>query len=606
MSIVPLQLGGWWHDYVCPTHGTELEAERGGIYPCRHGCELTGEPYAAAWLVYQHQALAREAHFLARSIQLGQTGETPTRAHQILNEYATLYAQVSHSGWNEGSEEWMLKGKLFSQALSEAQWAVQMSNAVISLNESENTAKVALPVVRMLQGLLETVVAAREILVSERNDERSNYTAWLNTAGLSLSRALQSSGESADIQKWVQWSFQHVRIAVKDDGWEWEGSTYYHLFVLRAYLLGLRGMVPSEIPADVRDRLAAMVGVLAAIAAPNGQLPILHDGPYDRVPMHREVLEIQVLAEQLFTETGLGPVGAFARNKLGGSGRPALEDLLSGWFSADPIDGVTTTRGSVYFPDVGYGILRDGNDHFQAILDAGPHGGSHGHFDKLALYFYGDEPWQPAPGVPPYGSPLRRGHYAQTTAHPTVRVDGKDQAEGIGRVEFWDAADCRIVAHADDVFPGVRLKRDVMMSGSLLIDIVHVSSLDDLAHDISLALRPAVGVRLETFADVTTSHWVRQVDDSEGVTMGLTGFHRASVPAALVTTPGRGPSDDPAAIVPVADWHAHAKQATFVSVYSFDPADHPSHVEITFTDNDVASIQIASSANELTTLEVHQ
>lgn len=605
MSIVPLQLGGWWHDYVCPTHGTELEAERGGIYPCRHGCELTGEPYAAAWLVYQHQALARETHFLARRNQLDQTGEPPTRAHQILNEYATLYAEVSHSGWNESSEEWMLKGKLFSQALTEAQWAVQMANAVTSLNESENTENVTQPVVKMLQGLLETVAASREILVSERNDERSNYTAWLNTAGLALSRALQSSGETADIQKWVQWSFQHMRIAVKEDGWEWEGSTYYHLFVLRAYLLGLRGMAPAEIPTDVRDRLAAMVGVLVAIAAPNGQLPILHDGPYDRVPMHREVLEIQVLAEQLFAKTGLGSVGAFARNKLGGSGRSALEDLLSGWFTAGPIKGATATRGSVYFPDTGYGVLRDDNDRFQAILDAGPHGGSHGHLDKLALYFYGQEPWQPAPGVPPYASPLRHGYYAQTTAHPTVRVDGKDQTEGTGRVELWDATDNRIVAHADDVLPGVTFKRDVMIRGSLLIDIMQVCSLDEMPHDISLALRPAVGFTLEISGNVTKSRWTLPDGEPEVAGTGLLGFHRASVPAALVLNPGRGSSDDPSVVLPVADWHANATEIAFVSVYSFDPANHPINVEISFTGNDVSSIHILSSDEELTTIEVH-
>ncbi len=606
MSIVPFQRGGWWHDYVCPTHGTELEPERNGVHPCPHGCELTGEPYAAAWLVYQHQALAREAHFLARRAPSGETEELHQRAHQILAEYASFYKDVSRSGWNVGSEEWMLKGKLFSQALTEAQWAVQTAHAVISLNNAAEGAKVGRDVVEMLQGLLETIVAARGILVDDRNDERSNYTAWLNTAGLSLGRALQSCGETVETQQWMKWSYQHIRIAVGDDGWEWEGSTYYHVFVLRAYLLGLRGMVPADLPPDVLERLAAMVRVLAEIAAPDGRLPILHDGPYDRVPMHREVLEIVVLAGQLFKESGLDTVGRWARNKLGGK-ESEPEDLLAGWFDGGPVDSATASRGSVYFPTVGYALLRDDADTFQAVIDAGPHGGSHGHFDKLALYLYGREPWQPAPGVPPYASPLRHGHYARTTAHPTVRVDGQDQHPGTGSMDLWDVAGQRLIARADDVVPGVALRREVMLREGLLIDIMRVTAHDGRDHDMALALRPAAGITLQTCGEVTTSTWTGPAGGPTAGSeeaAGVVGFHRASVSAALLVGPGRGPSDDPSVIVPVADWQAKARDVTFVSVYSFDPANHPASVDIRFAGNEVSSIHVLSSSEEATTIEV--
>lgn len=604
MSIVPLQRGGWWHDYVCPTHGTELESERDGVYPCPHGCELNGEPYAAAWLVYRHQALAREAHFLARGATNGME-DRRDQSHQILNEYASFYAGVSGSGWNEGSEGWMLKGKLFSQALTEAQWAVQIANAVLSLNGPGRGAGVERPVVEMLKGLLETIVAARGILVDDRNDERSNYTAWLNAAGLLLTQALRSCGETVETQQWVKWSYQHVRIAVGDDGWEWEGSTYYHVFVLRAYLLGLRGTVPAEIPADVVQILAAMVRVLAEIAAPDGRLPILHDGPYDRAPMHREVLEIAVLAGQLFQETGLATVGGWARSALGGR-ESEPEDLLTGWFADDPVAGATATRGSVFYPNVGYAVLRDDEDRFQAVIDAGPHGGSHGHFDKLAVYLYGQEPWQPAPGVPPYASPLRHGHYARTLAHPTVRVDGQDQKEGTGSVDHWDEAGHHLIASADEVIPGIALKRELMIRGGLLIDIMRVSATDGVDHDIALALRPSTGFALQTSDGVTMSTWTGSTTPtgSEGTGAVLTGFHRASVPAAMVLKPGRGPSDDPSVILPVADWEAKAQDVTFVSVYSFDPANRPAGVDIRFTGDDAVSIHIRSSSEDVTTIEV--
>lgn len=607
MSLVPLSIGGWWHDYLCPTHGTELEPARDGIHPCPHGCELTGEPYAAAWLVYQHQALAREARFLSRENAAGQGAQARTKARQILDEYAAFYAEVSKKGWNGASEEWMLKGKLFSQALTEAQWAVQVADAVLALHAHDDAVRVDRPVVEMLQGLLDTILAARTILVDTRNDERNNYTAWLNTAGILLVRALRSCGEDTELAQWVAWSHRHVGLAVDQDGWEWEGSTYYHVFVLRAYLLGLRDLDPADIPAEVVQRLAAMVQVLVQFAAPSGQLPMVHDGPYNRAPMHREVLEIAVLAGGLFGGTGLDPVAHWARTQLGAHDSEP-EDSLTDWFSGPPVDAaVAATRTSVYYPQVGFAVLRDDADTFQAVIDAGPHGGSHGHFDKLALYLYGDQPWQPAPGVPPYGGPLRRGYYARTLAHPTVQIDGKDQLEGTGQVDLWDAENKHIITRALDVTPGVQLERELMIRGSFLIDIVRVSATDQQAHDIILALRPAAGVSLLRAGETTLSHWPA-IAGSTGPTAdshaGLRGFHRASVPASLATVPGRGTSEDPALIVPLADWQAHARDATFVSVYSFDPTNHPVDVKIHFDEDHVPSIQITSPAEEATTIEV--
>ncbi|MGC6587122.1 heparinase, partial [Paenibacillus sp. Dod16] len=60
---VPVEPGGWWHQYVCPEHHTELmfdplEADCSS-YRCPYGCEVEGEPYRGAWLVFKHQAMAR-------------------------------------------------------------------------------------------------------------------------------------------------------------------------------------------------------------------------------------------------------------------------------------------------------------------------------------------------------------------------------------------------------------------------------------------------------------------------------------------------------------------------------------------------------------------
>lgn len=644
--------GGWWHDYVCPTHGTELGAPVDGRHPCPHGCRLVGPGYAAAWTVLEHQAWARRARLLARRGVSAEVAEAAAgrvagpqddrlEAEAVVRELAATYAQVG--GWSEQSEPWMLRGKLFSQALTEAIWAVQVADAVAELATDPGAAdRLGAETVAMVEGLLETVTAARHVLVVEQQNPQSNYTAWLDAAGGLLSRAARAlAGDRADTaaggsagtpardvaaravaepaetgpaesepletepghdrltlgpdgRPWIEATWAHTALAIGDDGWEWEGSTYYHLFVLRAYLLAHRGIAPSDVDETALRTIASMVRVLVELAAPDGTLPALHDGPYDRLGVHLEVLEVCALAGQLWAFTGLETVEGHARS-CAGADHDGLEDLLDGWFAGPSLPALETSRGSRLFDDVGYAVLRSPDGSWQAVLDAGPHGGSHGHLDKLGLYLYGpDGPWQPAPGVPPYASALRKGYYARTLAHPTVQVDGLDQAESSGTVVSWSVGDgpaptptptptpssvgqtpttdeettsgrvptTSVLARADDAYPGVRLSRQVVMEDEYLLDVVTVSC--DRERDIALALRPAGRLDVTADGDGWTTRW----SGPDGTGPELHGVHRASVGAVLVARPGRGPSDDPARVLSVGDWEARATQVTYVSAYS--------------------------------------
>jgi hypothetical protein len=510
---------------------------------------------------------------------------------QILVDFAAYYAEVAAGGQSERAEPWMLAGRLFSQALTEAIWSVQIADAVLAL-ASCPTARAELgdPVTAMLTGLLRTVSDAWTTLVVERGDPANNYVAWLDAAGGLLSRALVALGHGADPDvdtgSWVARTLEHLRLATGEDGWEWEGSTYYHLFVLRAYLLNLRDTDPAALPPGEGERLAAMVQVLTTLAGPDGALPMVHDGPYDRAGAHLEVLEICALASQLWASTGLDRVQEWARARLGAD-HDGLEDSLQGWFTAPPLPALSRERHSAHFARAGYVVLRDSTDRWTAVLDAGPHGGSHGHLDKLGLYLYGDGvAWQPAPGVPPYASALRHGYYSRTAAHPTVRVDGVDQVPASGGVEAWepthtasaatpdnsDDADgqvamatrtcTRVLASAGDAITGVTLTRELVMTDEYLLDVVHALVTDGAERDITLGLRPAVPLRVTALAGGWRTTWAGPPGRD------LHGVHRASVPATLTAMPGRGPSADPAAPMVVGDWTAHARDVTFVSLYA--------------------------------------
>ncbi|WP_372595490.1 heparinase II/III family protein, partial [Actinotalea sp.] len=223
-----------------------------------------------------------------------------------------------------------------------------------------------------------------------------------------------------------------------------------------------------------------------------------------------------------------------------------------------------------------------------AILDAGPHGGSHGHLDKLGLYLYGDGvAWQPAPGVPPYGSPLRRGYYSRTQAHPTVRVDDQDQQPTTGTVDLLELDPAggvdRVLAGSGAALDGAHATRELVQTATYLLDVVTVRVTEPstsggkhrgdaapgpgaptggpLDRDLTLALRPAVPLEIRA----TDGGWRTLWHGPEG--RELHGVHRATTASALVARPGRGPSDDPAALRTVGDWTVRGSSACFVSVY---------------------------------------
>ncbi|TWF81292.1 heparinase II/III-like protein [Pseudonocardia hierapolitana] len=496
VAVLPAERGGWWHHYVCPAHGVELEHvglltgefPSGGA-PCAHGCRVDTADVRGAWTVLAHQACARA--ILAAA---GGSPDERAAATALLREYADRYAALGTAAHN-GAAGWMLRGRLFQQALTEAIWAVTIGRAARLLGD---------PVPELTAGLAEAARVARDTLVAEGRF-RSNYTAWLDAAGA----ACTGKPEWLDGPHGI---FAHVFAATHADGWEWEASTYYHSFVLRAYRHAIAAVPGVKVPATVRGRIDTMVDVLRVLVTPGGLLPSLHDGPYRRAEWDRELAELNTT--------------------------PA------------PRRVVTVYR------DAGYAILHGGG--LQAIVDYGPHGGSHGHLDTLSLYLYGDGvPWQPDPGQVPYGHAQWRLYYASTAAHPTFSVDGLDQAECAG--ELVSVGSDEVTVACGTAYDGVSaVRRLALAPDGTLRDELTVTA--DRPRRIAAHLRPGVPLTVRTDPDGTVH---------TGWEPGLRGTHTASGAAArFVARPGPGPADDPQRTRTNVDWVAEdATAVTFRSTY---------------------------------------
>jgi hypothetical protein len=503
-AVLPGERGGWWHHYVCPAHGVELEHvgllsgefPDGGA-PCAYGCRVDTADVRGAWSVLAHQACARA--ILAAA---GGTPDERAAAVALLREYADRYAALGTTGHN-GAAGWMLRGRLFHQALTEAIWAVTIGRAARLLGD---------PVPELTSGLAEAARIARDSLVAEGRFS-SNYTAWLDAAGA----ACTGKPEWLDGPHGI---FAHVLTGTHADGWEWEASTYYHSFVLRAYRLAIAAVPGVKVPATVRARIDAMADVLRVLVTPGGVLPSLHDGPYRRAEWDRELAELDM--------------------------RPVAR------------------RPVTVYRDAGYAVLHRANPSgggIQAIVDYGPHGGSHGHLDTLSLYLYGDDvAWQPDPGQVPYGHAYWRRYYASTAAHPTFSVDGLDQAECTG--ELVSAGAEEVTVACGTAYEGVSaVRRVVLAPDGTLRDELSVTT--DRPRRIAAHLRPDVPLTVRTDVDGT-------VRTGWGAT--LHGTHTTSGAAArFVTRPGPGPADDPQRTRTHVDWVAEdATAVTFRSTYRLD------------------------------------
>lgn len=577
--------GGWWHAYVCPAHGVELDHGDllGGVFPdggarCAHGCRVDDEAVRGAWLVLSHQAWARHLRVLAHR------GERAATVERLV-EYTGLYAELVTERHGE-AQSWMLRGRLFHQALTDAIWAANIGHTVITLAEKgTDDLRAVLP---LLDELERAALDARTVLTGQ-GQLASNYTAWLNAAGVAASRAAAAvhGRDWNGGERWLTGEhglYAHLRVAVADDGWEWEGSTYYHGFVLRAALLALRSTGPSDIPSDVVGVLAGMTDVLATVATPGGILPALHDGPYLRGPLALEWLELVALAQQLVLSSGLDAVAARARAELGAAD-DGLDAELGGWFAGPPLPERAAPGPVTVFPSAGYGVLRGAGIH--ALLDFGPHGGSHGHRDKLSLYLYGDTtPWQPDPGQVPYAHAEFRDLYTSTAAHPAFRVDGAEQAECTGTLLDRDARS--VTAEATAAYEGVRAVRRVVLGSCYLVDLLTVTGAEP--HRVTAQLRPgtALDVQVQAAGPLRTTWYGDET---------LHGWHThtAGVPVRPVTAPGPGTADDPQRTRTRVDFHADAERVVFASVYQAASAGPA--VSAVRLDGDELTVELADGSS---------
>lgn len=227
---------------------------------------------------------------------------------------------------------------------------------------------------------------------------------------------------------------------VRDDGTHFEQSSWYHLYALDMFLFH---RLLSETTPEYDETLRRMARYAAALAGPARSLPFLGDEdggrlfhPYgDRGRFSRSTLATcaQILADcdWLWSEEDLHEQAIWwlGPHRLGSA-------------PARPAPGAQ----SGLFPQAGVAVLAAGD--VQVIIDAGPLGAGsagHSHADCLSVIArLGGEEILTDAGTFTYVGGSGRDWFRGTSAHNTVRIDGRNQATPAGAFRWTNKPDVSI------------------------------------------------------------------------------------------------------------------------------------------------------------------
>ena len=466
---VPAESGQWGHYYVCPKHGVGLTYTP----PMTHTCPvdkqvLTGWPYDQVIYGRMHNDLASAARDLALASRLGGDPALAQTAGQILVAYADKYASwpihdikgaVSSSG-----------GRVLAQTLDESVWLIPISFAYDLLADSS-----ALDAAQKSHVEQDLLRAAMKVI--ERNQAgKSNWQSWHN-AGIGAA-AFAIDDPVGIARAWNDptngFLFQ-MQNSVSADGFWYEGSWGYHFYALDALVQLSEMAARAGLDPYGQPSLRGMFQAPILFAMPNGTLPAFNDSGSTNLYSQRRPAEI---AYNRYQDPQLASFLSAADR-----GRDAL---LWGAKSLPP--AAETKLPALLFPDAGYAVLRAGTgaDASYLALDFGPHGGGHGHYDKLGFVLFARGGLLGVdPGTQPYAAPTHATWDKMTIAHNTVVVDETSQSEGTGKLHRFVSLPSASFAAADagDSCSTATLLRSMLLTPEYALDRMHAKASDGQPHD---------------------------------------------------------------------------------------------------------------------------
>ena len=408
-----------------------------------------------------------------------------------------------------------------------------------------------------------------------------------------------------------------LREGVLSDGLWFEGSLSYHFYALAAVLLHLKATSSSQ-EFDRREHPAVRLMLEAPILCeyPDGTLPATNDcwyftGLLDDVC--HGVPSAPAFYEVAFSWYGDSRFAQVLQRAYQHGPRDGLDALLYGP-DVVPVDEMTA-QVSVHLTGSGYAILRtldrdDGgplaaNEQSYILLKHGPHGGGHGHPDKLNLILYSHGQRLSADlGTPGYGLDLFESWYRHTLSHDTMTIDGRSQPPAMGCIiRFKDKGEFQVadaaVTWTEGDYAGVDMRRVILARSGYFLDICVVSCdrprrIDWVYHNTGVlradadlgpfidasdngdAYEHLAGTRKAVLDDDVVLSW-----SVSGAGLKLFSAHHPRAELLTATAPGYPPTKTRSVVIN----RRHAAHTVYLSVFHpFSPVESVSDVRWPGTD----------------------
>ncbi|HEX6063942.1 MAG TPA: alginate lyase family protein, partial [Longimicrobiales bacterium] len=454
----------------------------------------------------------------------------------VLEKYAVLYPTLGAHPLSKNQAP----GKLFHQALNEANWLVATSIAydcVYDFLKPEERARFEKNVLRPMADWL-SVEHAKEF------DRIHNHGTWATASvgmlGLVINddayvnralRGTKGDGKGGFLRQ--------LDLLFSPDGYYMEGPYYirYALMPFFYFAEAIERVKPDVGIYAYRNRILEK-GLYSAVqtAFPNGVFPPINDASrtmaitapevvlavdltYDRYGSNPNLLG----AAAIQNEVVLNRAGLKVAREMAAATTP----VAMSWPSVEFTDGFDGKRG-------GLGILRTGSGQNQTMLlmKYGVHGEGHGHFDKLHyIFFDGGREVVPDYGFsrwiniePKFGGrylPENDSYAMQTIAHNTVVVDQTtqnranfDEAEAMWADRHWfsprNSNLQAMSAYARKYYPGVDMQRamllvrDARLRWPVVIDLYRLASAQPHSYDLPTHFRgQLISTNVKYAADTT-------------------------------------------------------------------------------------------------------
>ena len=455
---LPDRGGQWWHWYSCKEDGATLRTKSDTEHECPVcGKVYTGYPYDDVVLDRKHNQLAEAIWDCGLVYQITGEKQYAEAGKRILLAYAETY--LSYPLHNIHGDAKVGGGRVGPQTLDESTWLIKMAQGADMIWETLADTEVQ----QVSEGLFRP--AAVEVIQKHRMGIH-NIQCWKNSAVGLTGFLLGDTDLVWDAIESDHGYRKQMEHGVRPGGPWFEGAWGYHFYTLNA-LWNLTEAAHHNRIDLYGPELRSMFDAPIDFAMPNLHLPAFNDSGEVDVSRSGALYEI--------AHTRYGD----AKYRAALSSRSSKQAMLYGVEFADAL--VQDAQHSRNYEEAGYAILTqgEGRDATWLCVDYGPHGGGHGHPDKLNFVLYSQgQVVAPDPGTARYGVPIQREWYRQTLAHNTLTVDEQSQNPTEGRCLFFNETMNAAVFQAGGIYEGVTFYRT-----ALLLDEDTVVLLDQVRSD---------------------------------------------------------------------------------------------------------------------------